>query len=96
MFELGTLFSPSNPLVHLISVFEDKSTETYPDMNVSLGVFRRPGKGVYLYSSGPFESFLSARSAFPLHATALGKTLLAFSDKTENCNRRIFYFSKSC
>lgn len=81
LFELGTLYRSSNPVTHVFELCCLPLLQKYPACNISLGSFGTSMRGVYLSILGSNDSFVSPGTAFPLHATAVGKVLLANSSK---------------
>ena len=81
LFELGTLYRSSNPVTHVFELSCLPLLQKYPACNISLGDFGTSMRGVYLSILGSNDSFVSPGTAFPLHATAVGKVLLANSTK---------------
>ena len=81
MYELGYLYCSCNPVSHIFELCVVPTLSKYPACNISLGTFGSYFSGVYLSVQGKNSTYISAGSAFPLHATAVGKILLAFSNE---------------
>ena len=81
MYELGYLYCSCNPVGHVFELCVVPTLAKYPCCNISLGTFGSYFSGVYLSVQGKNTTYISAGSAFPLHATAVGKILLAFSNE---------------
>lgn len=79
LFELGMLFQSQNPATRFFESCSYSLLKKYTMCNLSLGTYGNSMKGVYLSVLGTNESFVTAGTPFPLHATALGKVLLAYA-----------------
>ena len=79
ILEIGSLYNASNSLVQVFNLCCDTMLQKYPNCNFSLGDLGTSMKGIYLSILGSNESFVSVGTAFPLHATAVGKIILANS-----------------
>ncbi len=79
MFEFGSMFCNSNPLTHLFHQNANMLLKIFSGCELYLGVLADKIRGVYLSSTASDSPYLTSGTGFPLHATAIGKVLLAFS-----------------
>lgn len=79
MFEFGSMFCNNNPLTHLFYQNANMLLKAIPSSEIYLGVLADKTRGVYLGSAAMTDPYLNSGTGFPLHATAIGKVLLAFS-----------------
>lgn len=79
MFEFGSMFCNSNPLTHLFHQNANMLLKIFSGCELYLGVLADKIRGVYLASTTSDSPYITSGTGFPLHATAIGKVLLAFS-----------------
>ena len=81
LLELGSKFALSNPASRVFELCAAPVRSQFPSCNVSLGTFGSFYNGTYLSVLGENAMYFSTGTIFPLHATASGKVLLAYSTK---------------
>lgn len=81
MFEYGSLFCNNNPLTHLFRQNTNMLLKIFPECEIYLGVLSGAFNGVYLSAAAVNEPYINSGTGFPLHATAIGRVLLANSPK---------------
>ena len=79
MFEFGSMFCNNNPLTHLFYQNANMLLKAIPTSEIYLGVLADKARGVYLGSVAVTDPYINSGTGFPLHATAIGKVLLAFA-----------------
>ena len=86
LYEMGTLYRNSFPVVHVMEQNISAMNSKF-DCSIHLGIRTALGKGILLAAKSGKNELISLPEGYPipLHATAIGKALLAFSpDECKN------------
>lgn len=79
MLVMGSRYASNMPVVQAARQCKEYFNIPSEIYRLSLGGLAQNARGVYLYVSDPNTKLLDSGALFPLHATALGKVLLAYT-----------------